>query len=565
MTTRLPHQQEDDRRSFASRTPVNENPDQVVYRRGFVTRHQVSGWRFVMRRIASGIVLHDTRMLVDPLRTQARAVLMGLLVLATVAAGCFVFTLIWPNSAAGNDTVLADRSTSALYVRVGGQLHPVLNLTSARLIAGRPVNPTAVKATALDKFPRGNLIGIPGAPERMVQSTARDADWTVCDAVAASQAAGAPSPAAGVTVIAGPLESGGSRADVLDARHAVLVKNEANGTTSLLWDGKRSRIDLADRAVTSAIGLGTEIPAPRSIATGLFNTIPEAPALTAPLIADGGGKPQFDLPVPAPVGSVVETYDLTGSAADPAGNTADAMLYYAVLPDGLQSVSGVVAAVLRNTNSYGLDRPPRLGADVVARLPVSHALDTSRYPQQPVSVVDPVHAPVTCAHWSRPVGASTSSLTLLSGSTLPLPAAVRTLDLVGAGVGGTASRVAVPPGTGYFTRTISGDASTTAAAATGVGGPLFWISDTGVRYGISTAGGTGVSTAQAGPDDTVTALGLSQRPLDIPWSVLSQFALGPTLSRADALLAHDGLPPDQRPGRRVTTEPGASASGGEVR
>ena len=68
-----------ERRAFASRTPANENPD-ATYRRGFVTRHQVSGWRFVMRRIASGVALHDTRMLVDPLRTQTRAVLVGALV-----------------------------------------------------------------------------------------------------------------------------------------------------------------------------------------------------------------------------------------------------------------------------------------------------------------------------------------------------------------------------------------------------------------------------------------------------------------------------------------------------
>ena len=74
---------QDDRRSFSSRTPVNDNPEKVVYRRGFVTRHQVTGWRFVMRRIASGVALHDTRMLVDPLRTQTRAVLMGVIVLIT--------------------------------------------------------------------------------------------------------------------------------------------------------------------------------------------------------------------------------------------------------------------------------------------------------------------------------------------------------------------------------------------------------------------------------------------------------------------------------------------------
>src|ERR1700730_16317736 len=95
MTTN--HEPEDERRSFSSRTPVNNNPDQVVYRRGFVTRHQVSGWRFVMRRIASGIALHDTRMLLDPLRTQSRAVLMGVLIVVTGLAGCFLVSPLRPH------------------------------------------------------------------------------------------------------------------------------------------------------------------------------------------------------------------------------------------------------------------------------------------------------------------------------------------------------------------------------------------------------------------------------------------------------------------------------------
>jgi hypothetical protein len=80
-----------------------------------------------------------------------------------------------------------------------------------------------------------------------------------------------------------------------------------------------------------------------------------------------------------------------------------------------------------------------------------------------------------------------------------------------------------------------------------------------VRYGVNTEGGT-----TGGDGDTVSALGLSQPALPIPWSVLSQFALGPTLSRSDALLAHDGLAPDQRPVRRATAELGAT-DGGEAR
>ncbi|QUR66034.1 type VII secretion protein EccB [Mycobacterium spongiae] len=520
------------RRSFASRTPANDNPDKVVYRRGFVTRHQVTGWRFVMRRIASGIALHDTRMLVDPLRTQSRAVLMGALIVITGLAGCFVFAWIRPSGSAGNDAVLADRSTHALYVRVGEELHPVLNLTSARLIVGRPVSPTTVKTSELDRIPRGNLIGIPGAPERMVQDTSSDANWTVCDTVVGPAQGGRRAHSAGVSVIAGPPEGGGARAAALGPSQAVLVDNGA--ATWLLWNGRRSRIDVADRAVTSALGLGVDLPAPRAIARGLFNAIPEAPPLTAPAIPNAGDLPDYGLSTP--IGAVVAAYSLDSSAED----GSEGMRYYAVLPDGLQQISPVLAAILRNTDAFGLRQPPRLGPDEVAKLPVSRTLDTTRYPDQPVTLVDVTRDPVTCAYWSKPAGAAASSLSLMAGSALPLPEDMRTVDLVA----GPATRVAMPPGTGYFTQAVGGDAAAPAA------GSLFWVSDTGVRYGIDTESGNGAG----GQGKTVEALGLNPPAVPIPWSVLSLFAAGPTLSRTDALLAHDSLAPDPKPGRPVSAE-----------
>jgi type VII secretion protein EccB len=506
----------DDRRSFTSRTPANENPDRVTYRRGFVTRHQVSGWRFVMRRTASGVALHDTRMLVDPLRTQSRAVLTGALILITGLAGCFVFSLIRPAGSAGTDTVLADRSSAALYVRIGEQLHPVLNLTSARLITGRADNPTTVKTSEIDQFPRGNLVGIPGAPERMVQNESRDAEWTVCDASSGADT--------GVSVLGGPVAFGSERAEPLADDQAVLVSNDAG--TWLLWDGKRSPMDPANRAVTDALGFGGTPTAPRPIAAGLFNAIPEAPALVAPPIPDAGAPPRFPLPVPAPVGAVVAAFE--------ADNT---IRYYAVLPDGLQPVPQVLASILRNTNSYGLNQPPRLGADEVSRLPVSHLLDTGAYPAEPVTVVDAAADPVTCARWTKAVDAEQSSLSLLSGAALPMPEGMRTLDLVGAGNGVTADRVALTPGRGYFVQTVGQEPGSPTA------GSLFWVSDTGVRYGIEPG-----ENGQAA-DQTVAALGLTAPPVPVPWSVLAQFAAGPTLSRDDALLAHDTLLPDPSPAR----------------
>ena len=178
-----------------------------------------------MRRIASGIALHDTRMLVDPLRTQSRSVLMGAVILITGLAGCFVFSLIRPNGQAGNNAVLADRATAALYVRVGDELHPVLNLTSARLIAGKPANPTTVKSAELDKFPRGNLIGIPGAPERMVQNTSARRELDGVRHGERVDSGGHAAHSTGVTVIAGPPDTRGARATTLGAAQGILVDN----------------------------------------------------------------------------------------------------------------------------------------------------------------------------------------------------------------------------------------------------------------------------------------------------------------------------------------------------
>lgn len=504
---------DEDRRSFTSRTPVNQNPDGVQYRRGFVTRHQVTGWRFVMRRIASGVALHDTRMLVDPLRTQSRSVMFGVLLVITGLIGCLLFSWFRPGGSAGDDPILADQSTAALYVRIGEQLHPVLNLTSARLITGRDVNPKSVKSAALDQFPRGNLVGIPGAPERMVQNTTSDADWTVCDAVSG--------PSAGVTVIAGPPQTDGERAADLAADHAVLVQSSSPDAAGvwLLWDGRRSPVDLADRAVTSALGIAVDAGEPRRIDPGLFNAVPQAPALAAPVIANAGQPPAFALPEPAPVGAVVSSYS--------ADNT---LQHYAVLTDGLQPISSVLATLLRNTNSFGLDQPPQLGADEVAAAPVADDIDTGNYPDRRLTVVSAASDPVTCARWTKGEGASESSLSLLSGSAVPVPDGRRPVDLVGAGSGGTANRVAMTPGSGYFVQTVGQEPGSATAES------LFWVSDTGVRYGIDTEGDDTGS-------DTVAALGLSNPPLPIPWSALTLFAPGPTLSRGDALLAHDGIAP----------------------
>lgn len=493
--------------SFVPRTPVNHNPEKVEMRQGFVTRHQVTGWRFMMRRIASGIALHDTRMLTDPLRQQSRAVITGSLVVVTGLIGCFVFTLIRPSGAVGTNVVLAERDTSALYVRVDDTLHPVLNLTSARLIAGQPARPADVGSAALDQLPRGVQVGIPGAPERMVQNGSPDADWTVCDNVGTSYP--------GVTVIGGVPAEGGEFASALPDHRAVLVDSGPPGEpqTWLLWEGRRSPIDLANRAVADALGLSDGISGLRPIAWGLFNAIPEAPALQTPVIAGAGGPVSFAPDPGVPVGAVVAAY-----------GDAHAMNFYAVLPDGLQQITPAFAALLRNTNSYGLVQPPWLSADEVARMPLSRALEVSDFPAERVELVDSAAAPVLCARWTRAADATTRSLELLSGAAVPT---VETPVELPASGPTSAARVVVPAGSGYYVYT-TGQQPTAPPA-----GALFWVSDTGMRYGLEAENHDELT-------ETVAALGLADPPLPIPWSVLSLFAEGPALSKTAALTAFTG-------------------------
>ena len=156
-------------------------------------------------------------------------------------------------------------------------------------------------------------------------------------------------------------------------------------------------------------------------------------------------------------------------------------------------------------------------------MPVADVVDTSVYPSVPVTLVDAAGAPVTCARWAKPDGASVSALTLLSGAALPVESGTHTVDLVGSG-----SKVVLPPGNGYLVQVVGQEPGSPTA------GSQFWVSDTGVRYGIDTAGN----------NKTVEALGLNAPPLPIPWSVLSLYAAGPTLSRENALTAHDAMQPD---------------------
>ncbi|MCV7314247.1 type VII secretion protein EccB [Mycolicibacillus parakoreensis] len=510
MTAPHPPAGERPRRGFKSKSPDLSGVagSDLADRKGWgsVTRHQISGWRFQIRRLSNGVALQDTRMLADPLRRQSRSLTVSALIAVVLLAGAFVLSIIKPAGISGNRPLLADRSTNALYVVVNDRLHPVLNLASARLVIGKPENPTSVKSSEFSQFPLDNTLGIPGAPAHIVQSPDRDSRWLVCDTVSG--------PETGTTVIAGDPVPGPGHAGILPESDAILVTADDGATTWLIWDDKRARLDLADAAVTSALGVNVDTPEPRAIDRQLLNLIPESPPLVVPFVANAGDPPRFVWPAagaaPA-IGSVVVDHE------------DNRLRYYLVDGEGLQPISPVIAAMLRAHDAHGLVEPPRLTPDQVATAPAAHPLPVDDYPREPLSVIDPVTDPVTCGQWVKLDGAPTSRLSLLVGQRLPVDAATTPVSLVAAGAT-TADHVVMPPGAGYFVQVTGREPKS------GTKESLFWVSDLGVRYGVQ--------DSPDQPGKAAAALGMTTDPIAAPWAVVTLFQPGPTLSREDALVAH---------------------------
>src|SRR6478672_12459768 len=146
------------------------------------TRLNVSGYRFLLRRMEHALVRGDVRMLDDPLRAQSLSLISGVILAVIVVVVCAVLAFLRPSGALGSAPIVMMRDSGALYVRVGDIIHPVLNLASARLIAGTPANPEPVSASAINNAKRGPLMGIPGAPAAIAAPLGEDeSGWAVCD------------------------------------------------------------------------------------------------------------------------------------------------------------------------------------------------------------------------------------------------------------------------------------------------------------------------------------------------------------------------------------------------
>ena len=484
---------------------------------GYATRVQVSAHQFMARRTALAMTRRQTRMESEPGRREWMAMLAGLATVVVLCVGALFWSIIRPAGSAGTATIIADQDSDALYVRVGQTLYPVLNLASARLIAGEAQNPVRVRRSEIDSRPRGPMVGIPGAPSNLAATQPQKSSWLVCDTVTKAYGAGAPEPVT-VTAVDGQPDLNEHRR-VLDKPDGVLLR--FGGDVWLIRDGRRSLVDATQRPVLLALGVtGDQLAAARPMSQALLNAIPVAPPLGVPVVPGAGGPALFP-GAPGPVGMVVSTPQVGGDST-----------YSVVVPTGMQTISPIVAQILQNAGGMAGSIPVVAGQKLSA-LPTVHVIDTSIYPDERLRVVDTQDNPSTCWWWQKTTGEAQAQTSVISGASVPVPSehTAAVVKMVNATKDpGQANEVYFGPGYANYVVSTGNDASAATNEA------LWWVSESGARFGVQR------------DEETERALGFTTPPSPAPWVVLRLLAAGPMLSRADAEVRHDTLPSDGNPG-----------------
>ncbi len=452
------------------------------------TRLQLSAHRFHARRMRHALVCSDVRMLDDPLRGQALALLVGVVVSVVVVAGTALFALLRPSGPLDDAAIIIARESGALYVRVGDTLHPVPNLASARLVAGTAAGPKTVSAARIAGAKRGPAVGIAGAPAAIGAPLGADeSGWSVCDGGQGQ-----------TTVATGPAQP------TVDTAAQVLATARSGSVRAyLIYDGRRAEVDLRQPAVVHALHL--EGVAPLPVSSVLLDALPEAPAITAPDVPAAGRPGPAGLGVP--VGTVARVV------------LAGGVQYYVVLSNGVQRVGEVAADLLRLAGDQPARHMPTLAPAAVAGVPAVDVLPVDGFPD----TAHPVDAAgrSVCALWRAGPGAARTA----AGVTEPGPDHGSALTLAQAdGPGPHLDRVLVPGGRSAYLRAVAVDGTGPA------GGPLYLLDDTGVLFGVHDG-----RCAQL--------LGLGSDPVPAPWPLLAQLPRGPELSDQAASVVRDALTP----------------------
>ncbi|MFE1830414.1 type VII secretion protein EccB [Streptomyces yangpuensis] len=471
-------------------------------------RDELNAYTFAKRRTVAAFLQPSATGTEEGAPRPLRAVLPGVIVGALVLAGFGAWGMFKPTAPKGWDEpgarVIVGKDSTTRYVvlttKVGGKnqtrLHPVLNLASARLLLDpQKFKVVQVEDKVLDagKPPRGPIIGIPYAPDRLPSKAeaGKAKRWAVCQ------------------------QPGGNGRGVQTATF-VLADREASVT-----DDARRLTDTQSLYVEST-GPGKE----RYLvdATGAKYKFPEgtpaAGTMTNAVVGTGATPQQVspewlgtlnsgdDLAFPAIPGKAGASADVKGlSTADNKvgmvlkAQTGSGAQHYVVLPGKVAPVSDFVAWLLISApatdglNMHGKAREVDLQSLDPDATPFAGDV---RWPQKKTERINRTapsagtgagsanHRDTVCTVLRSVDGQGNQTLSTWAGTGYPV-------DITASG-----TSAYVTPGSGLLYTQVQGKQTT-------AGGSLFLVTDTGLRYAVQANGDSDSEQSEIGaPDQSKT-------------------------------------------------------------
>ncbi|MEV4560470.1 type VII secretion protein EccB [Kitasatospora sp. NPDC049285] len=464
-------------------------------------RDQVQAHLFVMSRLAAGMLRAEPDAPDIPTGRTTRGVRNGLFIGVGIALIMGLYGVIVPGGATGwrkPGTLIVVTETGARFLYLGGELHPVLNQASAKLIAGEKMVLTDVREKSLGDTPRGGAVGILGAPDALPSAKSLSGDgWLAC---AARETTPSGSTAPGLALVIAPDRDG----NPLTATDGVLIATP-DGTPYLLRQGKRHKLDTANGA-PRALGYSGTTPYP--VTTAFLNALPVGADLAPPDVPGRGTDGPSLAGRPTRIGQL-----FTGPAGE----------HYLLGQGGLEQITATVFELLRGdprTQSSAYGNTPALAlpigaADLADHPPVATAHGTD-LPAEPPKLLNPAQGQSICAEL-RPAAAGPITLvTVVDTAALGGRAPSREPGILPTCT--EADRIAVRPGGGALVRALSGG---------GTGATDYLVTDNGVKYPLPNK-------------DAEKKLGYAGAiPVGVPDTLLTLLPTGPSLD--PAALANGGV------------------------
>jgi type VII secretion protein EccB len=495
-------------------------------------RDELNAYTFAKRRMLAAFVQPSATGSEEdaprPLRNVVPSVIIAVVILAAFGA----WGMLKPTAPQGWDTpgekvIIASKSTTRYVVlKTDGkaQLHPVLNMASAKLLLD-PDKGEVVKVdeSVLDsgKIPHGVTIGIPYAPDRLPDPSDAGAakHWAVCQRPGGEN--GNIQKAVFVFAKRDWGRTGGAGA--LKGGQLLYVQSAADKTRYLVDAGGTAYpLDNDAKLLQAVVPGGSE---PEQVSADWLGTLHKGDKIAFPKIS---GVNQ-----PAGVsGGLDASLNRVGMVLK--GTQGGVPRFYVVLPGGVAPVSPFMETLLINDpdlvplGQNGTANPVSVGSFTAGAEFESHLKWPQQGPHQVNSASTANGAPNTVCNVLRSVsGSAHTTLSTWVGSAFP--AALPT----------GSSSAYVTPGSGQLYRQFTGSGTKT--------GDYFLVTDTGLRYVLQSnadrsaskacgIGGSGsTQQAQQQAQDAQIRLGYKDvQPAPIP-TVWSDFLpTGPRLSSADA-------------------------------